>query len=77
MVAFRLAYIEEELKKRQGNVAKEGEEVAKPYDPQAELYRVPERFNQLPPIKSEDEEGNVTNSLGMLTAIPEVDLGME
>ena len=27
--------------------------------------------------KAEKEEGNVTNSLAMLTAIPEVDLGME
>jgi hypothetical protein len=27
--------------------------------------------------KVEEEEGNVTNSMGMLTSIPEMDLGME
>ena len=29
------------------------------------------------PEKKEQDEGNVTNSMAMLTAIPEVDLGME
>ena len=77
LTIHRLAYIEEGIAKRKGNTAREGEEIAKPYDPQAELYRIPERFKTLPSIKGEDEEGNVTNSLGMLTAIPEVDLGME
>lgn len=28
-------------------------------------------------VVKETEEGSVTNSLGMLTSIPEVDLGME
>ncbi|ORX39980.1 hepatocellular carcinoma-associated antigen 59-domain-containing protein [Kockovaella imperatae] len=72
-----MAYIEEGIAKRKGNTAKEGEEIPKPYDPQAELYRIPERFKSLPSIKTEDEEGNLTNSLGMLSAIPEVDLGMD
>lgn len=39
-------------------------------DPFAELFNKPNR-NQ------EKDEGNVTNSMAMLTAIPEVDLGME
>jgi hypothetical protein len=50
-----------------------------PLDPQSELYRVPERFKiEARMVQArEDEEGNVTNSVGMLTSIPEVDLGME
>jgi hypothetical protein len=53
-------------------------------DPQEELYAIAEKYRleKYKPSKSrgahDDEEGgNVTTSLGMLTSIPEVDLGME
>ena len=55
-------------------------------DPQEELYAIAEKYRleKYKPTKSgsrgahDDEEGgNVTTSLGMLTSIPEVDLGME
>jgi hypothetical protein len=72
----RLAYIEEELQKRKGNTIREGESVDKPYDPQEELFKIVEKY-KLDVAKKETEEGSVTNSLGMLTSIPEVDLGME
>ena len=45
-------------------------------DPYAEVFRITEKYKQQSQ-KKEQEEGNVTNSLAMLTAIPEVDLGME
>ncbi|KAF9506123.1 hypothetical protein BS47DRAFT_1374173 [Hydnum rufescens UP504] len=46
-----------------------------PYDPHEELFRIEEKYR----IKQKvaEEEGNVTNSATMLTAIPEVDLGMD
>jgi hypothetical protein len=68
-----MAYIEENLKIR--SRPKE-DTLAKPVDPQDALYVMQEKWkanNQ----KQASEEGNVTNSLSMLTAIPEVDLGME
>jgi hypothetical protein len=55
-------------------------------DPQEELYAIAEKYRleKYKPTKNgsrgahDDEEGgNVTTSLGMLTSIPEVDLGME
>ena len=73
---FRLAYIETELQKRRGQGAGDGQK-DEAYDPQAELYKIAERYKIEKKKKGEDEEGNVTNSLGMLTSIPEVDLGME
>ena len=75
--ATRLAYIESELQKRRGQGATEGIGGDEVYDPQAELYKIAERYKFEQRKKGEDEEGNVTNSLGMLTSIPEVDLGME
>ena len=71
-----MAYIESELRKRRGHFAVDGKHEAT-YDPQAELYEIAERYKIEQKKKGEDEEGNVTNSLGMLTSIPEVDLGME
>jgi len=71
-----LAYIETELQKRRGQASAEGQR-DEAYDPQAELYKIAERYKIEQRKKGEDEEGNVTNSLGMLTSIPEVDLGME
>lgn len=64
-----MAYIEENMRLKRG-VKEESKKDQGPLDPLAELFRK----------KAEEkgqEEGNVTNSLGMLTAIPEVDLGME
>ncbi|EKM59774.1 uncharacterized protein PHACADRAFT_250504 [Phanerochaete carnosa HHB-10118-sp] len=65
-----MEYIEENMKLKQG--AKE--QLRKddgPADPLAEIFR------RKAMKEKEQEEGNVTNSLAMLTAIPEVDLGME
>jgi hypothetical protein len=64
-----MAYIEENMKLRRGEAADEDSEDAST-DPYAELF---ERSKK----NKEKEEGSVTNSLAMLTAIPEVDLGME
>lgn len=64
-----MAYIEENMKLRRG-VKDETKEDDGPLDPYAELFRIAAG-------KKEQEEGNVTNSMAMLTAIPEVDLGME
>ena len=47
-----------------------------PPDPYAELFKIPERY-KVNQEKREQDEGSVTNSMTMLTAIPEVDLGME
>jgi hypothetical protein len=64
-----MAYIEENMKLRRGEAAEEDGMDAS-MDPYAELFEKSK--------KSQDkEEGSVTNSLAMLTAIPEVDLGME
>ena len=48
---------------------------SKPTDPQDDFQRMMEQYKNQNGKKL--EEGNVTNSLAMLTAIPEVDLGME
>ena len=66
----RMAYIEENMKLRKG-AKEEKQEDDGPADPYAELFRLTDKN------KKKEEEGNVTNSLAMLTAIPEVDLGME
>ena len=64
------------MKARKGNQDTEIEDQKETgEDPNAAL------FKQLPDglktAQKAAEEGNVTNSLAMLTAIPEVDLGME
>jgi len=64
-----MAYIEENMKIRRGEAADEDAEDAST-DPYAELFERSKKSN-------EKEEGSVTNSLAMLTAIPEVDLGMD
>ncbi|KAG2013216.1 hypothetical protein CC2G_010151 [Coprinopsis cinerea AmutBmut pab1-1] len=72
-----MAYIEENLKVRGKPRNEEDDEDKKPLDPQDILYRqVADRF-RLDKPKAATEEGNVTNSMSMLTAIPEVDLGMD
>lgn len=70
-----MAYIEENMKLRRGtqDESKKDDGQADPY---AEVFRITEKYKP-PTQKKEQEEGNVTNSLAMLTAIPEVDLGME
>jgi hypothetical protein len=70
---FRMAYIEENLKIRSRPLEPADDKASIP-DPQEELYRVSERWKS---DKKVADEGSVTNSLAMLTAIPEVDLGME
>ena len=68
-----MAYIEENMKLRRG--AKEEAQVDQgPADPYAELFRLTDKYKA---DANKEEEGSVTNSLAMLTAIPEVDLGME
>jgi hypothetical protein len=67
-----MAYIEENLKlrmKSKDNPSKSG-----PIDPQDDMFGIAERWKV---EKKAADEGSVTNSLTMLTAIPEVDLGME
>ncbi|THV08231.1 hypothetical protein K435DRAFT_771786 [Dendrothele bispora CBS 962.96] len=67
-----MEYIEENLKIR----SKPREEIEKkPVDPQEALYNIPDRWKV--EQKAAKEEGSVTSSLAMLTAIPEVDLGMD
>ncbi|THH12265.1 hypothetical protein EW145_g111 [Phellinidium pouzarii] len=71
-----MAYIEENMKTRRGLPDDDPDEIAsKPVDPQEELYRFPDKY-KTHNVKPQ-EEGSVTNSLSMLTAIPEVDLGMD
>lgn len=74
-----MEYIESEMRKRKGY--KPQEEIEEEYkdkgfvDIYEELYRLPD---QLKGEKKESEnEGNVQLSSQMLTAIPEVDLGIE
>ncbi|KAI0832687.1 hepatocellular carcinoma-associated antigen 59-domain-containing protein [Trametes gibbosa] len=70
-----MAYIEENMKLRNGT-KDEVEQDSGQADPYAEVFRITEKYKQQSQ-KKEQEEGNVTNSLAMLTAIPEVDLGMD
>lgn len=73
----RMAYIETELAKRRGIDPSKPQEGEKEYDPQEELFRIAEKYRVEKKEAPDDEEGNVTTSMGMLTSIPEVDLGME
>ncbi|KAJ3991342.1 hepatocellular carcinoma-associated antigen 59-domain-containing protein [Lentinula boryana] len=69
-----MAYIEENLKIR----SRPREEAdKKPLDPQEALYQVPDRWKVEQKKATTADEGSVSNSLTMLTAIPEVDLGMD
>jgi hypothetical protein len=71
-----MAYIEENLKIR-GRPRDDEAQDKKPTDPQEALYRIVDKFKVNKEGQTKGEEGSVTNSLTMLTAIPEVDLGME
>ncbi|KAH9938027.1 hepatocellular carcinoma-associated antigen 59-domain-containing protein [Fomitopsis serialis] len=66
-----MAYIEENMKARRGT-SNEPQKDEGPRDPYAELFDI-YKLKQ----EKEQDEGSVTNSLAMLTAIPEVDLGMD
>lgn len=72
----RMAYIEDNLKVR-SRPKENGKKYTNPSDPQEALYRIVDRFKVNKEMKANGEEGSVTNSLTMLTAIPEVDLGLE
>lgn len=80
----RMEYIEAELKKRRGSssVDESAEELTRrAKDPHDELYAIAERFKVTNATRraagDDGDEGNVTLSAGMLTAIPEVDLGVD
>lgn len=71
-----MAYIERELKKRRGQESGEfdAEKELQTLDPHDDLFKVAERYR----TKSKPlDEGDVTTSAAMLTAIPEVDLGID
>ncbi|KAH9899597.1 hepatocellular carcinoma-associated antigen 59-domain-containing protein [Cubamyces lactineus] len=70
-----MAYIEENMKLRRG-AKEEPKKDEGQADPLAEVFRITEKY-KTQTKKKDQEEGNVTNSLAMLTAIPEVDLGMD
>ena len=73
----RMAYIEENMKQRRNgpNDDDSEEDEPKSFDPQEELFKMPDKY-KIQNIRKL-EEGSVSNSVSMLTAIPEVDLGME
>ncbi|KAJ7126417.1 hepatocellular carcinoma-associated antigen 59-domain-containing protein [Mycena crocata] len=70
-----MAYIEDNLKVR-GRPRDEDDSKTGPADPQEALYRIADRW-KVEKQKPTPDDGSVTNSLTMLTAIPEVDLGMD
>ena len=71
----RIAYIEQNLKVRSRPLDDEDEKKQEPLDPQEALYHLSDKWNLNK--QTHPEDGSVTNSMTMLTAIPEVDLGME
>ncbi|SGY69657.1 BQ5605_C004g03045 [Microbotryum silenes-dioicae] len=76
-----MAYIEEELRKRKSGGADSADALAgadlstRALDPRDELYQIAERYRI--EKKEEKEDGNLQLSATMLTAIPEVDLGID
>ncbi|KAG6845428.1 hypothetical protein H0H87_009335 [Tephrocybe sp. NHM501043] len=69
-----MAYIEENLKIR-SKPREDSDDEKGPPDPQEALYNLADRWKV--DKQKPTEDGSVTNSLTMLTAIPEVDLGMD
>jgi hypothetical protein len=76
-----MEYIESEMRKRRGGKPDPNEEEEENdqvdrglVDIYEELYRIPDRLKG---DKKSEPEGNVQLSTQMLTAIPEVDLGIE
>ncbi|KAK4049369.1 hypothetical protein OIV83_004101, partial [Microbotryomycetes sp. JL201] len=70
-----MAYIESELKKRKGTQDIDTEQEMRRLDPRDELFKVAEKYRI--EKKEPAEEGSVTLSAAMLTAIPEIDLGID
>jgi hypothetical protein len=71
-----MEYIERNLKMSRPNNDKE--QVPVRLDPKEELYRITAPTVEKPSTaQTQNDDGSVTNSMTMLTAIPEVDLGME
>ncbi|KAK7024235.1 hypothetical protein VNI00_016452 [Paramarasmius palmivorus] len=70
-----MAYIAEHLQ-IPSRAKDDGDGKNKPLDSQEALYQVPERW-KVEQKKQETNNENITNSMTMLTATPEVDLGME
>lgn len=68
-----MAYIDKEMAKRKGI---EEVEESKETDKVGALYAIADRYMGDKGV-TEAEEGTMKNSLGMLSAVPEVDLGME
>lgn len=82
--ASRMAYIEDEMRKRTGSAdtVDAAALVAAVNDPEDALYAVAEKYKELhrsikPEQTQEQREGNVAFSSAMLTSIPEVDLGID
>jgi len=71
-----MAYIEENLKVRSKPREDSDEDDNAHVDPQEALYNIADRW-KVEKQKPTTDVGSVTNSLTMLTAIPEVDLGMD
>jgi len=71
-----MAYIEENLKIRSKPREDSDDEDKLHPDPQEALYNIADRW-KVEKQKPTTDVGSVTNSLSMLTAIPEVDLGMD
>lgn len=71
-----MAYIEENLKIRSRPREDADANTKGPPDPQEALYRLADRW-KVDKLKPTPDDGSVTNSMTMLTAIPEVDLGMD
>jgi hypothetical protein len=71
-----MAYIEENLKVRSKPKEDSDDEDKAPLDPQEALYNIADRW-KVEKQKPTTDVGSVSNSLSMLTAIPEVDLGMD
>ena len=82
-----MAYIEQEMQKRTGSSTtstplNSSEILRAVNNPEDELYAVAEKYQQLqrslqPAQTQEQREGNVALSAAMLSAIPEVDLGID
>lgn len=69
-----MAYIEEQMKKRNTDAQTQNGPPSQYMDPKEELYKITSTQKK---VDKPAEEGSVSGSMKMLTAILEVDLGME
>lgn len=74
MYPLRMAYIEENLKTRRQMATEDEDKPSTSQGPKEELLKFEDKYRTQ---NTKVQEGSVTSSLAMLTAIPEVDLGME